>query len=154
MFRFAMITLVVTAGLAGSVSASAQQLTEQQANQAAQGSVDSFKAAFKAKDAGAIAARYTEDGIRVTGFGDTLVGRAAIEAWYKKQMQVFDNDEPKLDRVKIISDDVIVAFGRWSGTSHSDKGPVRWGGHWMYTEVRTADGWKIAASLTNNVPQK
>ena len=39
MFRFAMITLVMTAGLAGSVSASAQQLTEQQANQAAQGIV-------------------------------------------------------------------------------------------------------------------
>jgi uncharacterized protein (TIGR02246 family) len=149
-----MITLVVTTGLAGSVSASAQQLTEQQANQAAQGLVDSFNAAFKAKDAGAIAARYTEDGIRVTGSGDTVVGRAAIEAWYKKSMQVFDNDESKLDRVKIVSDDVIVVFSLWSGTYHSDKGPVRSGRHSMNTEVRTADGWKIAASLTNNVPQK
>ena len=153
MFRFALITMVMTAGLAGSVSASAQQLTEQQANQAAQANVDAFNAAYKAKDAGTIAARYTEDGIRVTGSGDTLVGRAAIEAWYKKSLQTYDNDDSKLDRVKIVSDDVIVTFGRWSGTFHSDKGPVRSGGHWMYTEVRTADGWKIAASLTNNVPQ-
>ena len=154
MFRFAMIALVMTAGLAGSVSASAQQLTEQQANQVAQGGVDAFNAAFKAKDAEAIAARYTEDGIRVTGSGDTLVGRAAIAAWYKKSMQVFDTDDSKLDRVKIVSDDVIVTFGRWSGTFHSDKGPVRSGGYWMYTEVRTADGWKAAASLTSNVPQR
>ena len=99
------------------------------------------------------AARYTEDGIRVTGAGDTLVGRAAIEAWYKLTMQVYDDDELKLDRVKIVSDDVIVAFGFWSGTFHSDKGQVRSSGHWMNTEVRTADGWKAAANLTNIVPQ-
>jgi uncharacterized protein (TIGR02246 family) len=111
MLRFALITLVMTAGLAASVSASAQQLTEQEAKQVAQSIVDTFNAAFKAKDARAIAARYTEEGIRVTGSGDTLVGRAAIEAWYKKSMQVFDDDESKLDRVKIVSDDVIVAFG-------------------------------------------
>jgi ketosteroid isomerase-like protein len=101
-----------------------------------------------------MAARYTEDSIRVTGFGDTLVGRTTIEAWYKKAMQSCENDEAKLDRVKIISDDVIVAFGFWSATCHSDKGLVRLGGHWMYTEVRNANGWKAAASLTNNVPQK
>jgi uncharacterized protein (TIGR02246 family) len=144
----------MTAGLAGAISASAQQLTEQQATQTAQASVDAFNAAYKTKDAGAIAARYTEDGIRVTGFGDTLVGRATIEAWYKKLMQSCDDDEETLDRVKIISDDVIVAFGSWSATCHSDKGPVRSAGHWMYTEARTADGWKAAASLTNNLPQK
>jgi uncharacterized protein (TIGR02246 family) len=154
MFRFAMVALLMTAGLAGSVSASAQQLTEQQANQVAQGSVDAFNAAYTAKDAGAIAARYTEDCIRVAGSGDTLVGRAAIEAFYKKSMQVYDNDDSKLDRVKIVSDNVIVAFGLWSGTFHSDKGPVRSGGHWMNTMVRTADGWKIAAALNNVVPQK
>jgi uncharacterized protein (TIGR02246 family) len=153
MFRFAMITLIMTAGLAGAVSASAQQLTEQQAKQVAQSIVDAFNVAYKAKDAAAIAARYTEDGIRVTGAGDTLVGRAAIEAWYKITMQVYDDDELKLDRVKIVSDDVIVAFGFWSGTLHSDKGPVRSSGHWMNTEVRTADGWKAAANLTNIVPQ-
>ena len=154
MFRFAMTILVMTAGLAGSVSAAAQQLTEQEARRAAQGLVDQFNKAAPTKDAAAIAARYTKDGVRVTGSGDTLVGRDAIEKWYAKTLQSFDEDPGRLDQVKVIGNDVIVAIGSWSGTWHSDKGPVRLGGHWMYTEVRTADGWKVATSLTNNVPQK
>jgi uncharacterized protein (TIGR02246 family) len=154
MFRFAMITLVMTAGLAGSVSASAQQLTEQEARQAAQGLVDQFNKAAPKKDTAAIAARYTEDAIRVTGSGDTLVGRDAIEKWYAKMLQSCDEDPGRLDQVKVVGNDVIVAILSWSGTCHSDKGPVRLSGRAMYTEVRTAHGWKAAASLTNNVPQK
>jgi uncharacterized protein (TIGR02246 family) len=147
-----MIIPALTIALA--IPAAAQQLTDQQARQVAQGLDDNFDKAFKAKDAAAIAALHTEDAVHVGGYGDTDLGRAAIEKYYVKGVQNFDGDPLKIDQIKIINNDTIVVFGFWSGIFHGENGPVHMAGRWVNTDVRVGDTWKVAAVMSSVTPQK
>jgi uncharacterized protein (TIGR02246 family) len=152
MFRLLVIIPALVVALA--IPAAAQQLTEQEAHQVAQGLVDQANKAFKAKDAAGLAARYTNDAVRINGNGDVLLGPAAVEKFYKKALQSFDEDPLKIIQVKIISNDTIVVFVTWSGTYHGENGPTHRGGRSAATEVRVGDAWKIAAILVSDIPQK
>ncbi len=137
------------------VPAAAQQLTEQQARQAVQSSLyDIIQKSAQAKDAATQAALYTEDALRVSPTGDTLVGRAAIEKYYTKTFQSFDEDPFTVDHVKVLTNDVVLAEGSWSGTWHGPDGPVHMAGRWANTDVRVGDTWRIAAQIISMLPNK
>jgi ketosteroid isomerase-like protein len=149
-------SLVIIPALAVALAipaARAQQLTEQEAHQVAQGLADQFYKLYKAKDAAAVAAHYTSDTVRINGNGDLLLGPAAVQKFYgEKVLPNFDEDPPKIIRVKVINNDTIVVFGSWSGTHHGDN--ARLSGRWVTTDVRVGDGWKITAMLVSDIPQK
>jgi uncharacterized protein (TIGR02246 family) len=148
------LVIIPALAVALAIPAAAQQLTEQETHQVAQGLADQYYKATKAKDAAGIAAEYTDDAVRISGNGSLLLGRAAVEKFYAKSLQSFDDDPPKIIQVKIISNDTIVVFGSWSGIYHGDNGPTHVGGRWVTTDVRVGDAWKIAAILVSNIPQK
>jgi uncharacterized protein (TIGR02246 family) len=152
MFRSLVIIPALVFALA--IPAAAQQLTQQDARQMVQQGADNFYKLFKAKDAAGIAARYTDDAVRISGNGTVSLGRAAIEKFYTKAVQSFDEDPLKIIQVKVISNDTIVVFGAWSGLYHGENGPTHEGGRFANTEVRVGDTWKIAASLVSDIPQK
>jgi len=151
MFRLLVIPALV---VALAIPAAAQQLTEQEAHQVAQGLDDQLYKALKAKDAAGIAAGYTDDAMRMSGNGTMSFGRAAIENLYAKGLQVFDEDPPKIIQVKIINNDTIVVFGSWSGIYHGKNGPTHEGGRFAATVVRVGDAWKNAAVMISDIPQK
>ncbi|MBV8457779.1 MAG: SgcJ/EcaC family oxidoreductase, partial [Acetobacteraceae bacterium] len=109
MFRLLVIIPALAVALA--IPAAAQQLTEHEARQVAQGIVDKFDIAAKAKDAAGIAALYTDDAVRVNPNGDMLLGRSAIEKFEVKLFQSFTEDPLKINQIKVISNDAIVVFG-------------------------------------------
>jgi hypothetical protein len=63
----------------------------------------------------------------------------------------FDEDPITFDQIKVVNNSVIVVFGSYSGTSQGKDGPVRSRGRWTWTatEVRSGEGWKIAASMVS-----
>jgi uncharacterized protein (TIGR02246 family) len=152
MFRSLVIIPALAVALA--IPAAAQQLTEQEAHQVVQGLIDQTNELYKAKDAAGLAARYTDDAVRINGNGTVLLGRAAIEKFTAKALQSFDEDPVKIIAIKVISNDTIVAFGSWSGIYHGENGPAHEGGCWAATDVHVGDGWKIAAILVSDIPQK
>jgi uncharacterized protein (TIGR02246 family) len=130
------------------------QLSEQDARQIAEQIEHVRYKASQAKDAGALASLQTEDGIRVTGGGQTLIGRDAYEKWLAKILPNWDADLTTIDQVKVVSPDVIVATGSWSGVWHGEKGPEHETGRWTNVEVRVRDAWKTSASMVSNTPQQ
>src|SRR5215469_10588502 len=125
-------SIVYAAAMIGAVvlPAAAQTLTEQQARGVAQALVDDFNRNFKEKNAGAIAANFTEDTVRAWTLGTVTVGRDEIEQRYAKTFEVFDEDPITFDQIKVVSDTVIVIFGSFSGAVKGDKGPVPVHGRW------------------------
>jgi hypothetical protein len=75
-------------------------------------------------------------------------GRAAITQVYAKGFGIKDWEiEPDtVDKVRVISNDVILATGAWSGTF---KGTSHVHGYWGSTVVRTGDTWKIVMGVVN-----
>ena len=71
--RVYMIMPVLMIGLA--MPACAQQISEEEANQAAKGVAESFVKALHEKDAAGAAGLFTENAIRVVGKGPRLVAR-------------------------------------------------------------------------------
>jgi uncharacterized protein (TIGR02246 family) len=131
----------------------AQQLTEQEARQVAQGIVDAFWKAEQAQDAAAIAALFTTDAIRV--FPDGLVlGQAEIEKRSRKSFESFTADADKLDQIKVIGDNAIWVTGTWSGTWAGPNGPIRLSGRWVSDYVREGGAWKIRANTFNVTPKE
>ena len=151
MFRLLVIPALV---VALAIPAAAQQLTEQEAHQVAQGFADQFAKAFKAKDAAGIAALYTDDAMRISGDGTLSLGRAAVEKFYAKGVQSFDEDPLKIIQVKVISNDTFVVFGSWSGIYHGENGPTHEGGRFAATVVRVGDAWKNAAVMVSDIQHK
>jgi uncharacterized protein (TIGR02246 family) len=156
MSKIRVIPIASVAALATALAlpALAQQLSEQKARQVADEIEQARYKAFQAKDVAAAASLQTEDGIRVTGAGATLIGREANEKWLVKILPNYDADLSKVDQVKVLSNDVIVVTGYWSGVWHGESGPVHETGRWANTDVRVGDTWKIAVSMVSDTTQK
>ncbi len=102
--------------------ATAQQLTDQDARKIAD-TIEQVRAkGFQDRSPAALAAQFSENAIRISGNGQTQVGRTAIENWYAGMIQAWDADANKLEQVKALSNDVIVVTGAWSGTWHDEEG--------------------------------
>jgi ketosteroid isomerase-like protein len=153
MLRSPISALVLTIALI--LPASAQQPTDQDARKIAENLLQMDNKAWQDKSAVEVAALYAEDGIRVYPKG-TLLGRAAVEKWFSAPMTATDwvEDPSTLDQVKVVSDNVIIFTGGWSGTWTGPKGPEVYKGHWAKTAVRDGNSWKVVLSVDNETPQK
>jgi ketosteroid isomerase-like protein len=153
MIRSLALVSILTVGLATPLSA--QQLTEPQARKIAEQLLQLDNKAWQDKSATEEAALYAEDAIRVYPKG-TLLGRAAIEKWFSGPMTAKDwvQDPSTLDQVKVVSDNVIIFTGGWSGTWTGPKGPEVYKGRWAKTVVRDGDSWKAVLSVDNDEPHK
>jgi ketosteroid isomerase-like protein len=152
MYHSLALVPVMAIGLA--VPAVAQQLTDQAARQVVEAIVQAEYKAVQAKDAVAAAALGTDNVIRVTGAGDTIVGREAHVKWWAQVVQHWENDPDKIDQVRVLSNDMIVATGFWSGKWHGDNGSVPIAGRWMTSLLRVGDTWKQTMVLASDIPQK
>jgi uncharacterized protein (TIGR02246 family) len=146
MTRSLMIGPVLAVGLA--VSAAAQQVSEQDAQQAGQRLLDAWNKAALSKDAAAHAALFTEDATRVTPQG-LISGRAAIESAIAAEPKDYTPDPSKLEQVKMIGNGVMLRAGTWSGTYSGPNGPVHLKGYWSDTDVRDGNTWKIRQETYN-----
>jgi hypothetical protein len=153
MIRPLALMSAVAIGLA--MPAAAQRPTEQEARKIAEHLLQLDNKAWQDKSATEEAALYAEDGIRVYPKG-TLLGRAAVEKWFSGPMTAKDwvQDPSTLDQVKVVSDNVIIFTGGWSGTWTGPKGPEVYKGRWAKTVVRDGDSWKAVLSVDNAEPQK
>jgi uncharacterized protein (TIGR02246 family) len=149
MIRFLMIVPALTVGLAA--SATAQQVSEQDARQAGQSVIDAWNKTELQKDAVAHAALFTEDAVQVTSRG-LISGRAAIERRAVEEFKVYTPDPSKLEQVKMIGSGVMLRAGTWSGTYNGPHGPVQLKGYWSDTDVRDGDTWKIQQETSNVTP--
>jgi uncharacterized protein (TIGR02246 family) len=100
--------------------------------------------AFTNKDAAAVAALFTEDGVLVAPDG-TFLGRQAIEKRYEDTFQQWPLtlfNDPRDCHLKAI-DNAVWSFGQWSGTFQGQSGPEFVHGYFSAIYVREADAWKI-----------
>ena len=108
--------------------------------------------AFTNKDAAAVAALFTEDGVLVAPDG-IFSGRQAIEKRYEDTFQrwpfTFFND--LRGHLKAI-DNAVWSFGEWGGTLQGETGPVPVNGHFSAIYVREGDDWKIRMLTLNQTP--
>ena len=148
MMRF--LAIVPLVGLA--VSAAAQQVSEQDAQQAGQSVLDAWNKTFQQKDAAGHAALFTEDAIRVTPHG-LISGRASIESDAAEGFKDYNPDSSTLERVKLIGNGVMLRAGTWSGASRSN-GPVHLKEYGSDTDVRDGNTWKIRQKNVNVTPLK
>ena len=133
-------------GLVGSTAA--QQVPEQEAHRTGQNVLDAWNKASQHKDAVAMAALFTEDGVRVTPHG-LISGRAAIE---KDAAEGFTNYRPnptEMTYTKIIGNDLMLRGGTWSGVYNGPSGPVQVMGYWSDTAIREGDMWRICLETYN-----
>lgn len=123
------------------------QLTDQQANQIVEKSIEALNKAFRNRDAAAAATIYAEDATRITTEG-TVHGRAAITRGYAAMLGNKDwhEDPDQIDQVRVISKNVILATGTWSGTL---KHRIRMHGFWESVVVRRGDTWKTVMGMIN-----
>ena len=108
--------------------------------------------AFTNKDAAAVAALFTADGVLVAPDG-IFSGRQAIEKRYEDTFQrwpfTFFND--LRGHLKAI-DNVVWSFGEWGGTLQGETGPVPVNGHFSAIYVREGDDWKIRMLTLSQAP--
>ncbi len=149
MIRFLMIGPALAVGMAA--SATAQQVSEQDAREAGQSVLDAWNKTELQKDAVAHAALFTEDAVRVTSQG-LIAGRAAIERRAVEEFKVYTPDPSKLEQVKMIGSGVMLRAGTWSGTYNGPYGPVHLRDYWSDTDVRDGDTWKIQQETSNVTP--
>jgi uncharacterized protein (TIGR02246 family) len=104
--------------------------------------------AFNRHDSAAVAAFFMEDGVRVSGHGETH-GRPAIAKSYAKyEFQDWNCTDllKKIDRILTV-DNRVIAQGIWSMT-YQDNGATKPNksdeGHFSWVLVREGDTWKIA----------
>jgi uncharacterized protein (TIGR02246 family) len=131
------------------VLTAAGPLSENEVRQAGEGIVQNYNKAGRAKDAAALAAVYTEDAILVMPEGP-LVGRAAIENYFRNAFKVFTLEVAQLDRVSTIADgQVMLRVGSFTGTVQGANGisPVK--GYWATTDVQEGGTWKIRLEEDN-----
>jgi uncharacterized protein (TIGR02246 family) len=105
-----------------------------------------FDEAFNRNDAAAVAAFYSEDGVRVTPHG-TFSGRQAIEKDYAKfdfQQNQSNDRVCKVDQVNAVGND-LRALGTWtiSFQEGSHAGRSHANGHFPWIMVRANDTWQI-----------
>ena len=109
--------------------------------------------AFTNKDAAAVSALFTEDGVLVAPDG-IFSGRQAIERRYEDTFQrwpfTFFNDLRDC-HLKAI-DNAVWSFGEWGGTFQGETGPVLVNGHFSAIYVREGDDWKIRMLTLNQTP--
>jgi hypothetical protein len=78
----------------------------------------------------------------------TVQGRAAITQGYANMLsnKDWEQDPDKVNQVRVISNDVILVTGSWSGTA---KGITHLHGYWVSTLLRTGDAWNIVMGMVN-----
>jgi uncharacterized protein (TIGR02246 family) len=130
----------------------AQQLTEQEAHRIVEKGIEALNEAFRITDAAAAAAVFAEDAIRVLPRG-VVQGRAAITQGYAAMLgnKDWEEDPDKVDQVRVLSNDVILATGSWSGTY---KGTTHLHGYWSSTVERQGDAWKIVMGTVTNASDR
>jgi uncharacterized protein (TIGR02246 family) len=110
-----------------------------------------WAAAFAKGDAKTLASYYTENAIRMTPEGGTLVGRAAIEKefatnvagpWKGAKIAI------KLGSTHSVGADVAVNEGTWevSGATGPDGKPLSLKGNYLNTIVKKGGAWMIASN--------
>jgi hypothetical protein len=149
------VTIISVLAAALALPAAAQQLTEQQARQIAEKLLKLDNKAWTDKSCAEEGMLYVEDAIRVFPKG-SLRGRTAIEKWFCGPMTDKDwvQNPSTLDQVKVVSDNVILYTGEWSGTWNGPKGPEPYKGRWAKTVVREGDTWQWVMSVDNNAPNE
>ena len=103
-----------------------------------------YEEAYNKHDATAVAALFTEDGVRVTPTG-TFYGRPAIEksfAKYDFQRWHVTDLYKRLDRVIAVGNGVS-AHGIWGCTFQDDAFTKQNEGHFSWILVRDGNAWKI-----------
>jgi len=149
---FRLLTIIVLP-IALALPASAQKLTEQDARTVFEKVIAAYDKAYRDYDPAEIAANYAEDAIRLNPAGPVR-GRAAVEKWYADLLgsKSWAEDPIKTDQVKVISDDVILATGSWSGTWKDAKGTTPMNGFYSLALVRENGTWTIGMSTVNVTP--
>ena len=108
---------------------------------------DDYATAFNRKDAGALAALFTEDATIVTEWGDVVQGRAEFERGLARAFASLPGEltlENTPAHTQVIGEDVIVSHGtsRRGGASGSGEDTL------AYTRVLVRRGgeWRVAAT--------
>ena len=100
--------------------------------------------AFTNKDAAAVAALFTEDGVLLAPDG-VFSGRQAIEKRYEDSFQRWPYtafNDLRDCYLKAI-DNAVWYFGEWRGTLQGETGPVFVNGYFSAIYVREGDAWKM-----------
>jgi uncharacterized protein (TIGR02246 family) len=103
-----------------------------------------FAETMNAGDAAAAASFYTEDGVRVGGFGDTQHGRAEIEAAYRRLLhETMVGAQLTQDRgtVRMLTPELALWQGRLEILVLGTEEPIR--GHVVQVMKKVADRWLI-----------
>lgn len=122
--------------------ACAQQISEQEANQAAKSITDVLDKALHEKDAAGAVALFTKNAIRVTAEGPQI-GRQEIENAFTGLFKVYTSEFDKIDQVTVISNDVVGSVNRFAGTYSGPKGAETLKGYATFIYVREGNTWKI-----------
>jgi uncharacterized protein (TIGR02246 family) len=110
-----------------------------------------WAAAFAKGDAKALAGFYTENAVRMTAEGGTVIGRAAIEKefaanvagpWKGARIAI------KVGSTHTVGTDIAVNEGTWevSGATGPDGKPTMLRGNYLNTIIKKGNAWVIASN--------
>ena len=114
---------------------------------------NSYVEAYRAGDAAAIAALYTQDGLQLAADGTERSGREAIQAAFATQLGQMGAPDLMLTRETLDgSGDLAYSTGRFEATGQAEgqAEPIHVEGKYLVVLKRGEDGtWKIAAHAWN-----
>lgn len=109
---------------------------------------ESWGAAYNAGDDAAVAAFYTEDGIRMPPNAPAVEGREAIQG------QIAASREMGAAKVEIATDETIISgefgFSRGTYTIHDAEGNAVDAGKWMQVAKKVGDAWYAYRDIWNS----
>ena len=144
----ALAVLVLAAGVAGLVVA--QETTDEEA--AVKMVATKWADAWNAGDMTAVGALYAEDADYVNFFGQSVSGRAQVEASFSEvHSTVYKGSKIVIETtaVRLIKPDVAISDSDWEMTGLPDEGPgVPTKGASTAVMVKQDGEWKIAAHRT------
>jgi uncharacterized protein (TIGR02246 family) len=116
-----------------------------------------WSAAFAARDAGALASLYTDDGVQLQAVAnEDRKGRAAITSATQAQFDTLTTVTAREDITEevIAAGPYVVEVGHyvWSGTSKANK-PVSGSGRYLVLWQKDADGqWRLLRDIGSEAP--
>ena len=138
-------------GFTASAALDAQDALNPAANASAiereiQATADSFIAAFKKRDAAAVAGHWALDGVYINEDGQRFEGRKSIESEYEKLFEIISDKVQlriEIDSVRSINPHTVIEEGRVALTPQPP-GAVRVMSRYTAVHVKQDDSWLLA----------
>lgn len=138
--------IAIVAAMSFVLPAAAQELDQQSRQKIAQ-LMETYGATYDKKDAGGVAALYTDDAVVLSPTSPTMILKSGKQEIQNYVQTMLDRDyklEGKVNKISPLGQDAAIILGEYHTTGRTSAGhEFNVIGYWSAVDVRSGDGWKI-----------